>query len=148
MPFDIKGGGSIPRPQSSPSSGSDYSSVPRPSATATPPSSSFSNRPSYSGNDSRQHVPQSRPQQSPQRNYDDNRVQRPRDRVRPARSVPSFNIPWGIVLGVIAVIVVIALGITFKDEINSFFIQLLTWLFYLLIILLIIKHIIFPGGRR
>lgn len=147
MPFDIKGGGSIPRPQSSPSSGSDYSSVPRPSAPATPPSSSFSNRPSYSGNDSRQHVPQPRPQQAPQRNYDDNRNQG-RAPVRPARRMPSFDIPWGIVLGVIAVIVVIALGITFKDEINSFFIQLLTWLFYLLIILLIIKHIIFPGGRR
>lgn len=146
MPFDIKGGGSIPRPQSSPSSGSGYSSAPRPTTPAAPPSSSFSNRPNYPGSSS-QHVPQPRPQQPPQRNYDDSRSQG-RGPVKPARRMPSFDIPWGIVLGVIAVIVVIALGITFQDEINSFFIQLLTWLFYLLIILLIIKHIIFPGGRR
>lgn len=153
MPFDFKSDSSIPRPKSDPSYGSNSSSIPRPdssSASEAPSRSGFSNRPSFYGNDSsgQRNVPQPRREQPPQPSRDNRNNGRTRPDPRIRRNTPSVDIPWGIVFGVVAIIAVIALGIIFHDEITSFFMEILQLLFYLVIILAILKFLIFPSRRR
>ena len=67
---------------------------------------------------------------------------------RAKRSLGDLQIPWRIVLPVLAIAAVIVLCIVFHEQIFSFLTELIVCLLIILVIIWLIKRIIFPPRNR
>ncbi len=153
MAFDFKGGKQAPPPHRTPNSSNDgYSSslgsLPRPGGNASP-SSGFKNAPTVRDDSSRPSVspPENLPALNDRQRYSST-LQKTPTRVRSNHRQAGSQIPWRIVLPIIAVIALVVLCFVFKDAITSFLSQVLAWVIIILIIIAVFKWLIFPRRRR
>ena len=151
MPFDFNSGknpprpssgssgrgpssyGSIPRPDSSQSSG--FTDIPKPSSDNRTRAKGFDNHPTPITNDSSNPIAS-----SPQRNVP--RRTNPRQPV--IRNTPNLSaLPWSKILIAIAIIVAVVLVIIFRQEILEFITQLAAGLLLIVILIFVLKGMLF-----
>ena len=151
MAFDFKGGKQAPNSNNTANSNEGYSSslssLSRPGGKSQ--SGGFKNTPTVIDNSDRTGGPL-QPNLPAMNDRQRHRLspQRTPTRMRGVRQPSNVQIPWRIVLPIIAIIAIIVLCIVFKDAITSFLAQVLTWVLIVLIIIAIIKWLIFPRRRR
>lgn len=141
------------KPNKSNGSGTDYSStieaVPRSSATSlgtVSKSSGFQDRPERK-KDTGTLVP------SRQISSDSNErrwqgKERKSTTRRTYSPVNEFHIPWNIILPLIGIVVIVAFCWIYREAITDFLMQVLNWIFIILLIIFLIKWFIFPRRRR